>query len=113
MGGKKPSKVFKYPGGERMCHDGRIRAAEYGRQLHEGEVTADQVKQMAHKGEVAVGRGADTHKRNLIALIVYSLFKRDELGDYVTPEGDFKINERRVANLNDDEVVKIARRFRP
>lgn len=109
MGGK-PINVFKYPGDRRMCADGKIRAATYGQQIIKGETSAEEVEKMAQKGEWALNRGASTHKKNLIAHIVYYLFKIGKLEEYVNEEGDFLREDGTVTNI--EKYSRIADRFR-
>lgn len=106
----KPTKPFQYPGGVRMCAHGQIRAAEYARQVLSGEATAEEIEAMAQKGEWAIQRGADTHKRNLIAHIIFFLLRRGELEHYANADGDFVKNTGKVTNLKHYEPI--AQRFR-
>lgn len=110
MSESKPTKIFKYPGDRRMCQDGLVRAAVYGQRILTGEEIAEEIETMAQRGEYAINRGADTHKKNLIAHVVYFLFRRQCLEDYVNEEGDFLLNNQRLTNIREHEIV--ARRFR-
>jgi hypothetical protein len=106
---EKPSKPFKYPGDIPMCLDGQVRAATYSQTYLNGEAPVDGFIYMAQKGEFAVSRGASTHKRNLIAYIVYFLYRRGLLEDYTNAEGDFVKNDGQLVNLKQYE--EISKRF--
>ena len=74
-----------------MCKDGKIRAAVWGVEILNDEGgTAEEIKAKADRGQWALDRRADTNKANLIANIVWALFKRNELEEYVNKEGNFR-----------------------
>lgn len=111
---KKPTRIFTYPkDGGHMCKDGKIRAAVWGVEIlndEEGGGTAEEIKAKADKGQRALDRGADTNKSNLIANIVWALFKRGQLEDYVNREGEFLDGNNRLTSLSEHE--EIANKFR-
>ena len=111
MTGKKPTRIFTYPGGGRMCQHGKIRAAVWGKEILNDDKgkTAEEIKVKAEKGEWALIRGADTSKANLIANIVFWLFKTNQLDEYVNREGEFLDGHSRLTNL--EQHKEVAKRF--
>jgi len=96
---EKPTKIFTYPGGERMCQDGLVRAAYTGLRILKCELTLEDIKIMAHKGEKALENNASTNKRNLIYLMVYRHGRYGDLENYVTIKGDFLLNYGNISNV--------------
>jgi hypothetical protein len=115
MFGKKkpsqPSEEFCYPGGERMCQSGKVRAADWSQEILTGQMSVEQIEQMARRGETADRQGANTNKKNLIAMMVYRHARNGDLENYATPEGDFLSNGN-VLNVNDPKFKSLRKDLR-
>lgn len=96
---KEPTKNFTYPGGQRMCLDGLVRAAFTGNRILKCEINPEDIEKMARKGRRAIENSADTNKRNLIYFAVYRHAHCGDLTDYVNLEGDFLLNNMTISNI--------------
>jgi hypothetical protein len=96
---KVPIKNFVYPGGQRMCLDGLVRAAYTGNRILKCEITPEDIEIMARKGRIAIENSADTNKRNLIYFAVYRHAYCGNLTEYVNLEGDFLLNNMTISNI--------------